>query len=75
MKRLLTAAAIGMMLAVGTAASSAQADAPQPYGSHLTWDDCYRKGNAGLNFAWVDYYCTTDWLDTKFILLMVYYPE
>jgi hypothetical protein len=44
-------------------------------GWHLTWADCYAKGNAGLNIAYVDYYCTTDSGDPKFVLLMVYFPE
>ncbi|GAA4672202.1 hypothetical protein [Phytohabitans rumicis] len=77
-RRVVAAVATGLLLASATVASSAQpaqADAPQPHGHHLTWADCYAKGNAGLNIMYVDYYCTTDYYDTKIITLMVYYPE
>jgi hypothetical protein len=77
-RRALAAVATGLLLALATTASSAlpaQADAPHPDSSHLTWADCTAKGNAGLNIAYVDYYCTTDWYDTKLIMLMVYFPE
>jgi hypothetical protein len=73
-----TALILGLLVASATVASSAQpaqADVYDRHSSHDTWEDCARKGDAGLNLWWVYYYCTADTgYDPKLIILMIYYP-